>query len=103
MVTTTLPCTSLKQGDGACIDKGVSCASVALDLVCIWCKMSQCKRQARRVVSVLNNQVSSEVREGKKTVFHKCVYIETYPQRGKACAECNAGEPLLDSRKDVSL
>ena len=56
--------------------------------------MSQCKRQARIVVSVLNNQVSSEVREGKK-----CVYIEADPQRGEACAECNAGEPLPDSRK----
>ena len=53
--------------------------------------MSQCKRQARIVVSVLNNQVSSESKGKHKDGFHT--------QRGEACAECNAGEPLLDSRK----
>jgi len=55
------------------------------------------KRQARIVVSVLNNQVSSKGRQ--KDSLHKCVYIEAYPQSGEACAECNGGEPLLDSRK----
>ena len=37
--------------------------------------MSQCKRQARIVVSVLNNQVSSESKRKHKDGFHKCVYI----------------------------
>jgi len=49
---------------------------------------------------VLNNQVSSEVREGKEDYqLFLQVYIQPILQEVKVCGECNEGKPILDTRK----